>query len=356
MTQENPKTAAAEAPPAPPQPVLSPADAALIDGFLQHLEMNRGRRRRTIEAYRMALMRLVEFMAGKPLASIQPLELEGFAGIWLHRRGVVAASRRPYVSALRGFYAWARQRGHVKANPAGELAHPKTAQPLPHALSLASAEKLMWAPDLSTFKGIRDAAMLGILIGCGVRVSGLIAMNESDLKAAEIEGKQRLVVRLTEKGEKTRELPLPREAEMMLRVYLDHDELRALDRGITTGNRPDKVLFVNMRNTRVPEHERRGEALRMTRHSVWRMIQWYGEKTGIPQEERHPHAFRHLFGVELDEDEVELLTRQKLMGHADPKSTSIYTSMSMRRKTRVLDASNPLGKIKSPVSELLKRL
>lgn len=344
MTQENPR------------PPLQPDDQAAIDGFLQHLQMSRGRRARTIEAYRMALMRLVEFMDGKALASIQPLELDGFCGIWLHKRGVVAASRRPYVSAVRGFYAWMRRTGRVKGNPAAELQHPKTAQPLPHALSLASAERLMWAPDLNTFKGVRDAAMLGILIGCGVRVSGLIALNEGHLKTADIDGKPRLVVRITEKGEKTRELPLPREAELMLRVYLDHEELRQLDRGVMDGGRPDKVLFVNMRNTRVPEHERRGEALRMTRHSVWRMIQAYGEKTGVPAEERHPHAFRHLFGVELDEDEVELLTRQNLMGHVDPKSTSIYTSMSMRRKTRVLDSSNPLGKIKSPASELLRRL
>ena len=121
------------------------------------------------------------------------------------------------------------------------------------------------------------------------------------------------------------------------------------------GGRVDKVLFVNMVNSFVPAHERRGEALRMNRHSVWRMIQAYGEKVGVPEEERHPHAFRHLFGVELAEDEVELLTRATMMGHKDPKSTQIYTAMTLRRKAKVIDGSGPMGKIKSPMGDLLKR-
>lgn len=336
---------------------VNPEDQALIDGYLQHLQVARGRAGRTIEAYRMALLRLVQFQAGKALAQIDPIELEAFCGIWLHKQGVVARSRKPYVSAVRGFYAWMRSRGHMKGNPAADLQHPKTGRPLPHALSLASAEKLMWAPDLATFGGMRDAAILGLLVGCGVRVSGLIALNEGDLKNVDVEGKVRLVVRVTEKGDRQRELPLPREAEMMLRVYLDHDELRQLDRNVVDSKgRPDKVLFVNQRNSHVPEHDRRGEALRLNRHSVWRMIQRHGLKAGVPAEERHPHAFRHLFGVEMAEDEVDLITRQNMLGHADPKSTSIYDAMTIRRKARTMDKSGPLGKIKSPVSELLKRL
>jgi integrase/recombinase XerD len=335
----------------------SPSDLLVIDEWLQHLQSAKGRRPRTAEAYRLVLLRLGEFMAPKSILMVDAIELETFAGLWLHKRGVVAASRRPYISALRGFFAWARLRGKVLADPSGALMQPKTAQPLPRALSLASAEKLMWAPDLSTFKGRRDAAMLGLMIGCGLRVSGLVSLNVGDLRNTEIEGKPRVVLRTTEKGAKTREVPLPREAEMMIRVYLDDAELQALDRAVVDAKgRPDKVLFVNVRNTMVPAHDRRGEKLRLNRHSVWRLIQTYGQAAGIPADERHPHAFRHLFGVELAEDGADLLVRQGLMGHADPKSTAIYDAMTIKRKTRVIDASAPLGKIKSPVSELLRRL
>lgn len=332
-------------------------DQDAIDGFMTHLAATKGRRPRTIEAYRMALAKLCEFMAGKPLLQATGAELEAFTGLWLHKRGVVARSRKPYVSAVKGFYAWACLRGQLASSPATELQHPKLGKPLPDALSLASAEKLMWAPDLNTFKGIRDASILALMIGCGMRVSGLVDLNEGDLRNTEIGGRVRLSVRVTEKGEKDRILPVPREAEMLLRIYLDHERLKAYERDVQDrAGRPDRVLFVNSRNTAVPAHEYRGEAVRLSRQAVWRMIQRYGEAVGVPAAERHPHAFRHLFGTELAEDAVDLIMRQELMGHADPKSTAIYDAMSVKRKTKVMDSSGPLAKLSSPVSELLKRL
>lgn len=333
-------------------------DEQAIEAFLLHLEASRGRRPRTLEAYRLALLRLREFLGGeKRLWEAQAVELEAFSGIWLHKRGVVARSRKPYVSALKGFFAWAGGAGLCKAGAAAQLLHPKVGKPLPHSLSLASAEKLMWAPDLNTFTGVRDAAMLALLMGCGLRVSGLVGMDEGDLRNAQIEGQTRLVARVVEKGQKERMLPVPREAEMLLRVYLDHEALKALDRNVLDAKgQPDKVLWVATVNSKVPAHERRGNHLRISRQAVWRMIQRYGEQVGVPAEERHPHAFRHLFGVELAEDEVDLVTRQDLLGHSDPKSTAIYSAMSMRRRTKVMDRSGPLSKVRTPVSEILKRM
>lgn len=332
-------------------------DQAAIDGFAAFLEAGKGCRPRTVEAYRLALQRLQEFLAGKRLQEAEAAEIEAFATIWLHKRGVVARSRKPYISAVRGFYAWMRQRGFVDRNAATDLRHPKTGKPLPEAISLANAEKLMWAPDLATFTGLRDAAMLALLMGCGLRVSGLVGLQEGDLRNADVDGKVRMVLHAVEKGQKERVLPVPREAEMLLRIYLDHDELKAYDRDVTDrAGRPDRVLFVNTNNRRVPPDAYRGESVRMSRRAVLKMIKRYGRKLEIPERELHPHAFRHLFGTELAEDGVDLLVRQDLMGHADPKSTSIYEAMSMRRRTRVMDQAAPLAKMKTPVSEVLKRL
>lgn len=343
-----------ESAPVKPPP---PACAKAVEDWLLHLQAYRGRQPRTLDSYRHALKRLMEFMDGKPLATADQAELEAFCGLWLHKRGVIARSRLPYISAVRGFYAWMVKSGRMQDSPADGLVRPQVGRPLPRSLSLASAEKLMWAPDLNTFAGIRDAAMLALLVGCGIRVSGLVGLNDGNLRNEPVDGKVRLMVRVNEKGKKERVLPVPREAEMLLRIYLDHEGLKACDRDITTeGGKPDKVLFVNIRNHRVPEHERRGERLRFTRESVWSMIQKYGRARGIPEDELHPHAFRHLYGTELAEEDVDLLTRQHLMGHADPKSTAIYTEMSLRRKMRIVDTAGPLGKIKSPVSEVLRRL
>jgi integrase/recombinase XerD len=342
-----------------PEKTVNPPliDEEMIGDWCSWLRSSVNAKPRTIELYALAVRRLGEFAVPRSVLDLSPEEVEIFAGVWLHKRGLLAQSRKPYISALRSFFGWARGRRLLAGEPERLLRQPNVGRPLPRALSLASAEKLMWAPDLGTFLGIRDAAILGLLVGCGLRVSGLVALNQSDLRDLEVASKPRMVVRVVEKGGRERQVPVPREAEMLLRVYLDHDDLKGVRRDIVRADgRPDRVLFVNGRNSFVPAHEWHGEAVRLVRATVWKLIQRYGEKAGIPPAERHPHAFRHLFGTELAEDDVDLLTRQNLMGHVDPKSTQIYTELSMRRRMKVLDESGPLAKLKTPVSELLKRL
>ena len=346
-----------------PRPPRGPAyipqgpDADLIEQWMAYLATVRNRSPRTQETYKLAVVRLLEFLGGKSFLEAEAGEIEAFCGMYLHKRGVVARSRKPYISGLRMFYAWLHRTGHVRINPTAGLVHPNIGRPLPIALSLAEAEKLMWAPDLNTFRGIRDATIFALLIACGLRVSGLVALNDGNLSNEEIDKKLRLVINVVEKGGRERRLPLPREAEMLLRIYMEHDHFKAANRDcLNARGKPDKVLFITTNNSRVPAHERHGEALRMTRMSVWDKVQNYGRRVGIPDEKLHPHAFRHLFGTELAEDEQDLITRQHLMGHADPKSTAIYTEMSMRRKARVMDTAGPLGKMKTPVSEVLRRL
>lgn len=332
-------------------------DGPVIDAWLSYMEVNRGRTARTVEAYRSALMRLTEFMNGKPLVEADAMELEMFCGLWLHKKGVIARSRKPYISAIKGFYAWLKATKQIKGNAANELVHPMTGTPLPRAISLANAEKLMWAPDMSTFIGIRDASILSLLIGCGLRVSGLTALNDSNLQTVEIDGQMRMTIRATEKGGKERMLPIPREAEALLRVYLGHEDMASIDRTfVGKGGRQDRVLFVSVRSTRLPAHEHIGENRRLTRRAIYDMLRRHGRNVGIPDDQLHPHAMRHLFGTELQEEDTPTLSIQELMGHADPKSTSIYAQLAMRKKMATIDRAAPLSKMKTPVSELLKRL
>lgn len=334
-------------------------DDEAIDAWLTFLQASRGRSARTAAAYRGYITKLREYLAdhGTALLDADANQVEVFTGPYLFKRGVVARSRTGYISAVRGFYRFAARRSMCRSNPAEGLVHPKAGKPLPRAIGLANAERLMWAPDMNTFIGIRDAAMLAILVGCGPRVSGLVGMNEGDLRTVEVGGKPRLAILLHEKGDKERLVPVPREAEMVLRVYLGHEQLAAVDRDIEPkpGKR-DRVLFVSVRSTRLHPEEHVGERRRLTRKAVWDMIRRYGRHQGIPDDELHPHAFRHLFGTELAEDNVNLATAQTLLGHADAKTTAIYSQVAQRRKFAVIDAHAPLAKINTPMSDLLKRL
>lgn len=333
-------------------------DDAAIDAWLTWLQRSRGRSKRTIEAYTLAMTRLREFLGEHGVAVLDADQqlLEHFTGLWLHHKGIVARSRIPYISAVRNFYNYVRMRRIVATNPAGDLVHPRTGQKLPRLMSLANAERLMWAPDLGTFKGLRDAVILGLLMGCGIRVSGLVGLNESSIRTLDIGGKPRLAVKVSEKGSKERWTPVPREADMLLRVYLEHEDLQDIDRSITVDGRPDKVLIVSVRSTKPRLHLEPGEQRRLTRKAVHEMIQWYGRKIGIPPAQLHPHALRHLFGTELAEDDVPTASTADLMGHVDIKSTAIYQQLALRKKTSLIDRHAPLAKINTPVSELLKRL
>jgi site-specific recombinase XerD len=103
-------------------------------------------------------------------------------------------------------------------------------------------------------------------------------------------------------------------------------------------------------------HEHIGEKRRLTTKAIRDVINRYGKRLGIPAAELHPHAMRHLFGTELQEEDTPTLSISELMGHADPKSTAIYAQLAMRKKMATMDRAAPLSKMKTPVSELLKRL
>ncbi len=330
------------------------SDLELVLGFLDFKRHNKGRSDRTAEIYRLALERLGAFLGeSRSLLEATADELVAFAGAWLHKQGIVAESRRPYIAAVRGFYQWCVDKKHLRSNPAAGVPYPRSGKKLPRAMALASAEKLMWAPDFSTFEGVRDGAMFAVLIGCGVRVSGLVNLNESHVTEQLVAGKPRLFIRVVEKGGRERLVPMPAEADLQLRVYLEHPQLKLVDRALPNG---DKVLFITTINRRCAPHEYRGERRRFTRGGVLDMVKRYGKKHEIPEAELHPHAMRHLYGTELAEGDVDLLVRQDLMGHEDPKSTRIYTHLAMRKLVKTVDDHGPLSKMKTPTSDILRRL
>lgn len=329
-------------------------DGELIIKWLNYMEHNRGRSAATTNKYYGYLTRLQAFLRqrGHTLGTADRSELEEFTGLHAHKAGLAPRSRRAMVAAIRGFYKWRAQQG-AGNNPSEFLHYPSSGRTLPTALDLKSAQDLLRQPDLETFSGVRDCTMMAVLIGCGLRISGLCSMNESSLRTIDISGVQWLIVKVREKGKKERLVPAPHETRLLLQAYMAHPDLEAIDRSLPDG---DKVLFVSVRNRSVPEHEYRGEKRRMAARSVNDMIIKYGQRAGIPRAELHPHALRHLYGTELAEADTHLLRMQALLGHADPKDTQMYTHLAIRTLAHEVERANPLRKINTPVTEILKEL
>lgn len=327
----------------------------VINRFLILQKYNEGLQLATVRKYGRFLDRLAAWLLTlqPPCALLKasPELLEQWTGLELHRAKLKPQTRRIAIVAVRGFYQWANVARLIESNPAEQLPSPKCGSPLPKPAQLQHAESLIMAPDLNSFIGLRDSAMLSILIGTGCRVSGLVALNESDLIWTQPSKKktERLSIRLCEKGKKERIVPCPLETGLFVRAYLGHDKIDALSRVLPNG---DRVLFVNQNNPRVLAHERFGERLRIRADSFGAILKKYGKDQGVPNRVLHPHAFRHLFATELAEEDVDLLIRQALLGHADPGSTSLYTQLAIRKLFDTVDKANPLGKIRTPVTDL----
>lgn len=337
----------------------------LLELWLSYLHHNDGAADSTVRCYDLHLVRLRKWFESPPAdermrpSGADPLQanaadLQKYTGIFVHSIGISPRSRRPIVAAVRGFYAWLAREKYIDSNPAADLPYPYAGVPLPRATALGDASKLLMQPDIETFLGLRDTCILAVFIGCGLRISGVKALNESSLQwETDDNGMEVLTLLVREKGGRERLVPAPREVAMLLRAYLGHPDLVEVDRTLKDG---DRVLFVSTRNRVLDASEYHGERRRLSDRSMRDMIERSAKRAGLAPGARHPHALRHLFGTELTESDVPTLITQALMGHEDPKNSKIYTRLAMRKLRTVIDKANPLAKMQSPLLSTLRSL
>lgn len=337
--------------------MTEPNELQLVERWLEVKEHNEGRAEKTLGNYRFYLRTLAAYLAERQMTLLTATAeaIEDFAGRHQHARKVRPNSRRVIVAAIRGFYRWLALKGVLNDNPAACLAAPKIGSPLPRSISLSRAERLLMEPGIATFAGLRDSAIIAVLIGTGCRSSGARSLNEGDLIWTQRSNEsERLTIRLREKGKKERLIPVPLECSLLIRAYLGHPAMDEIDRTLPNG---DQVLFVSLRNRYVPVHDFFGESRRLSSGMFRRMMRRHGERAGIPKEFCHPHAFRHLYGAELAEHDVDLLVRQALLGHSKPETTAIYSRLAMRKLTETVEQANPLRKMpRGPTHGLAARL
>lgn len=323
-------------------------DLVLMSAFLDHLTFDLDLKEGTIDTYQHFLHDLVQFLdrreSGILLAT--PNLLTEFTGSHAHKQGISRSSRRPMVAAVRGLFRWLHAKQYRDNNPAKSLEYPKAGRPLPVPMSLTSVEKIFFVIDFSELRGLRDAAMIALMVDSGIRLSGLIGLNKSSLVSHELKGKRRISIRVLEKGKKERIVPLTNYSLVYLSTYLHSRELMEIDRTLPDG---DEVIFVSLRNRHLEEHEFVGEERRICARSVQRMLRQYAKAAGVSNKEAHPHALRHTFATELVESGVDLIRVRNLLGHADLKTTEIYVHLAARRMFESVDSGSPLSKVNSPL-------
>ena len=208
-------------------------------------------------------------------------------------------SQARLLSSLRSFYGWLVQEGLMKDNPCDRVDMPKLGRYLPDALSEEEVFAIIKSVDLSSWRGLRDRAILEVLYGCGIRVSEAVELKISGIYF------EHGFIRVVGKGDKERVIPLNEMAKDALKAYLD---VRPLPADADS----DDLVFLN----------RFGRSL--SRQSMFNMVKVQALLADV-RKEISPHTFRHSFATHLVENGADLRVVQEMLGHESITTTEIYT-------------------------------
>lgn len=313
----------------PGAPLSADALGRAAAKFVDHLAYERRASRHTVDAYRRDLLQFVEHaraLEGGPAspASVTRLTLRDFLGTVSKERTAATVARK--LSAVRALFRYLVRVGKLKESPAEQLATPKVRRRLPSMLNVESASEVMEAPAAAPFgteaSRLRDAALLEVLYGSGLRVSELVGL---DLDGVSFEDG---AARVFGKGKKERIVPLGSKCALALRAYL---AVRGELRHPKTGAQDPTALFLS--------HDGRRLGVRW----VQKLVHRYGA-LGTGRPDLHPHALRHSCATHMLEGGADLRAIQEMLGHASLSTTQRYTHLSLDRLLEVYDKSHPLAR------------
>jgi integrase/recombinase XerC len=303
----------------------APDVTAEIGRWLSYLGAERRMSAKTLEAYRrdvgQFLVFMTEHMGGAPslkaLAKLTPADIRAF----MAARRAQGAGNRSLMRTLAGTRSFARfleRNGKGKVGALAAVRTPKLARTLPKPLSIASARRisdtdLRAGEEREPWILARDAAVLALLYGAGLRISEALSLKRQDVVGAPD------ALRVIGKGNKTRIVPVLPQINKAIADYIAvcPYELPA-----------DGMLFVGARGGPL--------SARVVQLAMARLR----GALGLP-DSATPHALRHSFATHLLARGGDLRAIQELLGHASLSTTQIYTAVDSERLLEVYASAHP---------------
>ena len=309
---------------------VEPGDA-LVTRYLEHARVEKRLAARTLALYAIDLRKLQVFATAGAvaLAAVENQHMRRWVA-QMHSKGRSGRGIALVLSGWRGFYSWLGREGLVTGNPVQDVRAPKAARPLPKALSVDDAVRLagFTVTGDDPWLEARDAAIVELLYGAGLRVSeltGLDAVPDTqsrgwiDLHAGE--------AHVLGKGSKRRTIPVTGKA------------VEAIGRWLACRDKPglatQKALFVGRNGTRLGAQ------------SIWQRLRRRSQLAQLP-EPVHPHMLRHSFASHILQSSGDLRAVQELLGHANISTTQVYTKLDFQHLARAYDAAHPRAKARRP--------
>jgi integrase/recombinase XerC len=321
-------TAAREA--ANPDRELLSADAAVaaqVVRWLSHLSAERRMSPKTCEAYerdvRQFLAFLCEHLGGRVtlqrLARLAPPDIRAF----MAARRADGTSGRSLARGLAGARSFARFLERNRGGKIGALfavRSPKIAKTLPKPLAMASARSVTQSEarageDREPWIFARDAAVLGLLYGSGLRISEALSLKRKEVPTPGAGD----AITVTGKGNKQRMVPVLRQ---VLELVADYVAL------CPSALHPDGPLFIGAKGGPLSPR-----IVQLTMERLRGVL-------GLA-ETATPHALRHSFATHLLARGGDLRSIQELLGHASLSTTQVYTAVDSERLLEVYRSAHP---------------
>lgn len=296
----------------------------LVEQFIEMMVSERGASLATLEGYKTDLERWLDYLQGPPeSASIK--DVEGFAH-FMTQTGWAPTTAARRLSALRQFYKFLLSEEYIDKNPTSLVETPKHQKPLPKTLSEDEVDRLLIeAHNWPDKEGVRLAALLEILYASGLRVSELVSLPFTSAIRAIKSTPPSMIVK--GKGSKERLVLLNREALSALKDYL---EIRS---DFLPSKADSHYLF--------PSSSQQGY---LTRQRLGQLLKDLAIRAKIDPKKLSPHTLRHAFATHLLRHGADLLSVQKLLGHADISTTQIYTHIMHEELAELVETCHPLGR------------
>ncbi|MEI7914847.1 MAG: site-specific tyrosine recombinase XerD [Mycobacteriaceae bacterium] len=301
-----------------------------VQGYLDHLTIERGVAANTLTSYRRDLRRYVEHLSARginDLRSVTETDVSEF--LVALRKGdpdagvaaLSAVSAARALIAVRGLHRFAAAEGVTDLDVARAVKPPTPSRRLPKSLPVDDVLALLEgaggdAPTDGPLT-LRNRALLELLYSTGARISEAVGLDIDDLDA------QARSVLLRGKGGKQRLVPIGRPAIAALDAYLVRGRPDLARRG-----RGAAALFLNARGGR------------LSRQSAWQVLQDTAERSGITAAVS-PHTLRHSFATHLLDGGADVRVVQELLGHASVTTTQIYTLVTVTALREVWAGAHP---------------
>ena len=298
--------------------------SSVLKDYARFLSASRQLAAPTVRNYLNDLASYLEFLserdAAKDVVSPNRFLLRQYLS-WLATGGYVRTSISRKMTALRIFIRWLLDSGVVESDETDSVQSPKLPKRLPVAVSEQEVERLLMSPDANTPLGARDAALLELVYGTGVRVSEIASL---DVESVDLSKRE---ARVIGKGSKPRIVVFGRRACDLLTRYLGSV------RGSLVSRPSEPALFLNRFGARL--------SVRGIQDVVKKHAKRAGLDVGF-----HTHTLRHSFATHLLDGGADLRVVQDLMGHSSPSTTQIYTHITSEQARKVYLDAHPGGRLR----------